>query len=72
MENILDAQKEHWEDTFARKPDMFGSVPSEAAIAAGAAFKREGAKKILELGSGQGRDTLFFARSGFQVHALDY
>lgn len=72
MENILNAQKDHWEDTFARKPEMFGSVPSQPAIAAGEAFKREGAKKILELGSGQGRDTLFFARSGFQVHALDY
>jgi SAM-dependent methyltransferase len=28
--------------------------------------------KVLELGSGQGRDTLFFAQSGFEVYALDY
>jgi SAM-dependent methyltransferase len=27
---------------------------------------------ILELGSGQGRDTIFFARNGFHVYALDY
>ena len=26
---------------------------------------------ILELGCGQGRDTLFFAAKGFQVYALD-
>ena len=27
---------------------------------------------MLELGAGQGRDTLFFARQGLAVHALDY
>jgi SAM-dependent methyltransferase len=72
MRNILDAQQEHWEDTFVEKPDMFGTSPSEPAKAAADLFKREGAKTILELGSGQGRDTLFFARGGFAVYALDY
>ena len=28
--------------------------------------------RLLELGAGQGRDTLFFAAQGFKVHALDY
>jgi SAM-dependent methyltransferase len=72
MKEVLNAQQGHWEDTFAEKPDMFGTSPSEPAKAAAEVFKREGAIKILELGSGQGRDTLFFARSGFQVYALDY
>jgi tRNA1(Val) A37 N6-methylase TrmN6 len=27
---------------------------------------------LLELGGGQGRDTLFFAQSGFEVDVLDY
>ncbi|MDR0477732.1 MAG: hypothetical protein LBH14_07360 [Desulfobulbaceae bacterium] len=26
----------------------------------------------MELGAGQGRDSLFFASQGFHVHALDY
>ncbi len=72
MKEVLDAQQEHWEDTFVKKPDMFGTSPSEPAQTAVGLFKKEGAKTILELGSGQGRDTLFFARSGFRVYALDY
>ena len=28
--------------------------------------------KVLELGAGQGRDALYFAEQGFEVHALDY
>ena len=51
---------------------MFGSEPSEAATAAAALFERTGQKTVLELGSGQGRDTLFLARLGFSVTALDY
>ena len=72
MKEVLNAQQEHWEDTFAEKPDMFGPSPSEPAKAAVELFKKEGVKTILELGSGQGRDTLFFARNGFRVYALDY
>ena len=72
MKEALNAQQEHWEDTFAEKADMFGSSPSEPARAAAECFKKEGVKTILELGSGQGRDALFFAREGFRVYALDY
>ena len=72
MKEVLNAQQEHWEDTFVEKPDMFGASPSEPAKAAVALFKKEGAKTVLELGSGQGRDTLLFARSGLRVYALDY
>jgi SAM-dependent methyltransferase len=72
MNDILNAQQEHWEDAFAEKPDMFGASPSEPAKSAMDRFKKEGVRTILELGSGQGRDTLFFARGGFNVFALDY
>jgi SAM-dependent methyltransferase len=72
MQEILNAQQEHWEKTFAEKTDMFGASPSEPAKAAVGLFKKEGAKTVLELGCGQGRDTLLFARSGFRVYALDY
>jgi len=53
-------------------PDMFGTAPSEPARKAAALFKEEGAARIIELGGGQGRDTLFFAGEGFQVCTLDY
>ena len=51
---------------------MFGASPSFAALQAVKLFKREGINNILELGAGQGRDTLFFAQKGFYVQALDY
>jgi SAM-dependent methyltransferase len=68
----LDAQRGHWERILAESADRFGIDPSDAAIAAAAAFRRAGAARLLELGAGQGRDTLFFAGAGFEVVALDY
>jgi SAM-dependent methyltransferase len=35
-------------------------------------FRREGVKTVLELGFGQGRDTLWFVDQGLRVAALDY
>ncbi len=69
---ILDGQNLHWEATFSSIPEMFGEEPSEPAVKAAALFSATGARNILELGSGQGRDAVFFARNGFMVNALDY
>lgn len=69
---ILDAQHEQWQTTFAKKPEMFGNAPSEPATKAVELFKREGVRRVLELGAGQGRDTPVFAANGFQVVAVDY
>ncbi|NMM64336.1 class I SAM-dependent methyltransferase [Clostridium sp. P21] len=70
--NILNDQNPHWERTFSDNEDMFGQSPSEAAIKAVKIFKDQGKIKILELGGGQGRDTIYFAQNGFQVYVLDY
>ncbi|MGF2736276.1 class I SAM-dependent methyltransferase [Marinobacter sp. DUT-1] len=72
MKDILDAQRQHWQKTFLQKPEIFGNEPSQPARTAAELFEKEGKIRILELGGGQGRDTLFFARSGFRVHVLDY
>jgi len=72
MKDVRDAQRRHWQETFALKPELFGSEPSQPARAAAELFAKEGKTKLLELGGGQGRDTLFFARAGFHVHVLDY
>lgn len=70
--NILDAQESHWETVFAKEQDKFGVTPSEAAVRALQKFRKHGKTRILELGAGQGRDTLFFAKNGLDVHVLDY
>jgi len=68
---ILRGQQEHWTHTFAAHPDMYGREPSAPARAATALFQADGVATLLELGAGQGRDALFFARQGFRVQALD-
>jgi SAM-dependent methyltransferase len=51
---------------------MYGTEPSAPAVAAARQFVEEGKASVLELGAGQGRDTLFFARQGLAVRALEY
>jgi SAM-dependent methyltransferase len=65
-------QPEHWAATFAARDDRYGREPSGPALAAADLFRREGTRDVLELGAGQGRDTLHFARCGFLVQALDF
>ncbi|MDQ3655252.1 MAG: class I SAM-dependent methyltransferase [Chloroflexota bacterium] len=67
-----DIQQQHWDQTYIEKPGMFGEEPSSAARTAAALFEQEGMTSILELGGGHGRDTMYFARQGFQVTVFDY
>jgi len=69
---ILDKQAQHWENTFINRPETFGVSPSAAAVKAAEIFNKKGITNILELGAGQGRDTLFFAQKGFHIQVLDY
>lgn len=64
-------QRRHWAATFDANPDMYGTDPSAPALAAAKAFAAAGHCSVLELGPGQGRDTLYLARQGLQVTALD-
>ena len=68
----LNKQEQHWENMFSNRPEMFGGAPSVAAIKSVETFKKEKLTNILELGGGQGRDSLFFAQSNFTVQVLDY
>ena len=72
VKEVLNGQHRHWENMLSNKPDMFGTELSDPAQKAAELFKKEGRVKILELGGGQGRDTIFFAQNGFQVTVLDY
>ena len=70
--DILDNQQPHWDENFAIYSEMFGENPSESAQKAIEIFQQNGVSTILELGGGQGRDTIYFAQKGFQVYVLDY
>ncbi|MFE9880154.1 class I SAM-dependent methyltransferase [Streptomyces mirabilis] len=71
-QDLADAQHQHWQDTYSAHPGMYGEQPSAPAVHAAAAFRAAGAKDVLELGAGHGRDALFFAREGFTVQATDF
>jgi len=70
--SVLDAQRSHWESTLHSNSDMYGLEPSDSGRAAIARFRSENFTTVLELGAGQGRDTLPLAEAGFAVTAADY
>ncbi|MFH8930302.1 class I SAM-dependent methyltransferase [Streptomyces pristinaespiralis] len=67
-----DDQRRHWQETYAAHPAMYGDQPSAAAVHALDRFSAAGARRVLELGAGHGRDTLFLARAGLTVIATDF
>ncbi|WP_280431803.1 class I SAM-dependent methyltransferase [Nocardia brasiliensis] len=65
-------QHQHWEQSYRTHPGMYGEHPSEAAVYSAEFFHGAGVREILELGAGHGRDTLYLARSEFEVTATDF
>ncbi len=68
----LDRQQGQWDGAYAAEMEFFGAEPSNAAKRAAARFLGEEGGLVLELGAGQGRDTIYFAGMGLRVYALDY
>lgn len=69
---LAEAQREHWQQTYGQHPGLYGKEPSEAAVHAADVFRAAGARAVLELGAGHGRDAQYFAREGFTVLATDF
>ena len=69
---ILNQQSQHWESNFSSKSEMFGLDPSIAAKKSLKLFQNQNISKIIELGAGLGRDTIYFAKNSIHVVALDY
>ena len=63
---------EFWNKVYKSDNSFFGDDPSNFAIRCYNHMKENNSKKILDLGSGHGRDALFFASNGIEVDALDY
>ncbi len=60
-----------WNKVYSNDASFFSDNPSEFAIECYEEFKLNGVKRILELGCGQGRDSVFFASKGIDVIAID-
>ena len=62
---------EIWSKVYSGDASLFGDGPSSFGLDCYKEFKRNGVKRILELGCGQGRDAIFFASNGIDVVAID-
>ncbi len=71
-QNELDQQSQHWEKNFSNKPEMFGLEPSISAKKALEFFQKKNIDRIIEIGAGLGRDTIFFGKNSIHTIALDY
>lgn len=69
---MTDGQRAQWDRALSKHAERYGALASHPARSAAGRFARDGFGTLLELGAGQGRDTIFFARRGFAVHALDF
>ncbi|GLV95129.1 MULTISPECIES: hypothetical protein [Streptomyces] len=57
-QDLADAQRRHWQETYTVHPGMYGERPSTPAVHAASVFRSAGATDLLELGAGHGRDAL--------------
>jgi SAM-dependent methyltransferase len=60
-----------WNKVYSEDSSFFGDEPSKFALMCYEDFVKHKVQKILELGCGQGRDSLFFASKGLEVYAID-
>lgn len=72
MSDHRDRQHARWERTYQEDPAWFGTEPTRSVRWAIPVLEDAGARRVLELGAGHGRDSLELARRGFDVVALDY
>jgi hypothetical protein len=71
-QDLAAEQRRHWQETYEERPDLYGPQPSEPAVHAAVMFRKAGARTVLELGAGHGRDAVYLARAGFEVTATDF
>jgi SAM-dependent methyltransferase len=60
-----------WNNVYSNDSSFFGDDPSKFALICYEEFVKHKVQQVLELGCGQGRDSLFFASKGLEVYAID-
>ena len=72
MHEIEDMEQNFWDELYEIEPEHFGIGESEFAIKCSKVMKEHGVNRVLDIGCGYGRDSIFFGAQGFNVFALDY
>ncbi|MER5175569.1 MAG: class I SAM-dependent methyltransferase [Candidatus Nitrosocosmicus sp.] len=60
-----------WNKVYSKDSTFFGEGPSDFAKKCYEYFIQNNVKRILDLGCGQGRDTIFFSLKGLEIYAVD-
>jgi len=63
---------EIWNKVYKSDSTFFGQEPSNFALLCFNHMTVNNVRKILDLGTGHGRDSIFFVSNGIEVEALDY
>ena len=61
--------KSEYDETYSKIENIFGSEPEEILVEFQSLIDKS--HSVLDIGAGQGRNSLFLANSGFSVHAID-
>jgi 2-polyprenyl-3-methyl-5-hydroxy-6-metoxy-1,4-benzoquinol methylase len=67
----MDTTREYWDRRYTAEGKIWGEKPSLTALRALELFQKAGARSILVPGSGYGRHTAFFSKSGFEVTGIE-
>lgn len=63
---------EVWNKVYKSDNAFFGQEASNFALLCFNHMKMNNVRRVLEIGAGHGRDTIFFASNGIEVDAVDY
>lgn len=72
MQETEDINQNFWDELYEIEPEHFGTGESEFAIKCSEVMKECKVNRVLDIGCGNGRDSIFFGAQGFSVFALDY
>ena len=67
----MEGQREHWNDVYSNNESYFGTEMSPFGKMSLEFLKGKDVKDVLELGPGQGRDSLGFVINGYNLTGLD-
>jgi SAM-dependent methyltransferase len=67
----MENQRDTWNRAYSEDPSFFGQESSWPAKKLPGLLENQAGLKILELGGGQGRDSLFLASKGFDVTMIE-
>jgi SAM-dependent methyltransferase len=71
MKNYVNEMRDYWNNRFSEGGKIWGVEPSKTAFYARDLFRNLDIKSVIVPGSGYGRNTKLFSKSGFKVSGIE-